>query len=92
MILVVYVLAVFEIACEVIDGAVEHILHRFVLFMQEVMEEVAHGLAPVLVVLRVVPYGARRIVVLQFLDRLWLFGMFFIGTIALPAAEICHAR
>lgn len=36
MILVVYVLAlsVFEVAREVVDGAVEHVLHRFVLFVQ----------------------------------------------------------
>lgn len=95
MILVVYVLAlsVLEVSREVVDGAVEHVLHRFVLFVQQIVEEVAHRLAPVLVVLWVVANGAGwRVAVLPFFDRLWLFCGFFIGGVALPVAEICHAR
>lgn len=67
----VLALSVFEVAREVVDGAVEHVLHRFILLVQQVVEEVAHRLAPVLVVLWIVANGAGRCVaVVPFFDRL----------------------
>lgn len=92
MVVYVLALAVLEVAREVVDGAVEHVFHRFVLLVQQIVEEGAHGLAPVLVALGVVANGARWRVVLPFLDGLWLFGWFFIWGVALSVAEICHVR
>jgi hypothetical protein len=66
MILSLDVLVVLNAPCKMVDRAVEHILHRFVLFVEEVSEKIPHGFAPILLILRHPPNCAWSIVRIPF--------------------------